>query len=188
MTTDEQSITDIVLDKSVCIKFAKMKAGYLKPYQDELLIYLAGNSIVHSELNLKPDHSLILSNCRGDLSELEMVLQQENVPFLKTGKDGEEIVVTIASLQVRMSAGRSINSITMYVGRRQQSLHIIPESMVRLLQFLESVFPYACEKVEKTVIGLAREEMIASMAASIVTETIKAMGLKHNVIVGEMIL
>ena len=177
MTEKQQYIVRIVMDDTTLRKLAWYKWTSLQAVQEEIFIKLADNMVVHSELNLNYDW-------QNSMPLLKRAMEENHSAFTE-----ESDLVNISLNNIHLKAMVPGNgSVSLIMNKGMVNLHFSAHSIVKLIRFIDDVFPDVELKVKQKALELERDELALSIAGCAIRCKMDKMGLKHNVVETEHVL
>ena len=145
MTEKQQYIVRIVMDDTTLRKLAWYKWTSLQAVQEEIFIKLADNMVVHSELNLNYDW-------QNSMPLLKRAMEENHIAFTE-----ESDLVNISLNNIHLKAMVPGNgSVSLIMNKGMVNLHFSAHSIVKLIRFIDDVFPDVELKVKQKALELFR--------------------------------
>ena len=152
MTEKQQYIVRIVMDDTTLRKLAWYKWTSLQAVQEEIFIKLADNMVVHSELNLNYDW-------QNSMPLLKRAMEENHIAFTE-----ESDLVNISLNNIHLKAMVPGNgSVSLIMNKGMVNLHFSAHSIVKLIRFIDDVFPDVELKVKQKALELERDELALSI-------------------------
>lgn len=171
MTEKESYILNLVMDGKVLRRIAWHKWTSRDSIRDEIFLYLAASWAVLSELGL--EHELCVSG-----EDLEAAFRDGGLSFTK---EAEGFLVTLRSISphVHVESG-GMTVFTLPYG--SAGVTLTPDSVVRLLRFIDEVLPEAERMVLERALRLEQEELATTFASRVFHTKLNDMAVPYRII------
>ena len=179
MTEKETYIVNLVMDESVLRKIAWLKWSARRTIRDEIFLKLVGHWVVHSELGL--DHE-----ATTDLSMLKQVLREGGISCAECNS---ELGILLPNTNLTFTVEVGINGATTFISpHKSETALLSASSILKLIQFADSVIPEVERMVNDEARKLEQEELASSIASKMLHTKLGDMGVLYHILENRDIL